>query len=226
MCRNMQCGKIARSPLAGNLDTRRKMRSYTTVLAAFLLSACASVNVPHDYTLEETREEGLLVVSVSGEGLAKEESPVWQFRRSDGTRKGEIITGYLREPLDWKDPPGRLAYIALAPGRYEFYEAGFARQVAPAATYWTIGPGGIPTSNNPSYAGFNAAQYASLNAQPFVFPFEIVPGKATYVGNLHFIWDDAKRKGTVVLRDGSERDLTLLQQRLPHLRANQIRHGP
>ena len=190
-----------------------------------LLAACASVNVNHDYTLGETSKEGLLVVSVSGEGLAKGGMPVWLYRRSDGTAKGEIITGYLREPLDWNDPPGRLAYIALAPGYYEFYEAGFARQTSPAATYWTTGKDGIATANNPYYAGFNTAQYASLNAEPFSVPFEVLPGQATYLGNLHFVWDEAERKGKVVRLNRAERDLALLQQRLPNLQLIQIRRG-
>lgn len=202
------------------------MKRCVTALIACLLTACASVNVPHDYALTEANNEGLLIVSLSGEGLGKGETPVWMYRQTEGNAKGEIITGYLREPLDWADPPGRLAYIALAPGRYEFYEAGFARQVAPARPYWTIGKGGVPTANNPDYAGFNIAQYAPFNAQPFVVPFEIVAGQATYLGNLHFIWNEAEQKGKVVLVNRAERDLVLLQQRLPNIPLSRIRRAP
>jgi hypothetical protein len=150
------------------------MKRVLVMIAAFL-TACASVNVPQDYTLGQTNKEGLLVVSVSGEGLAKGETPVWHYRRNDGAGKGEIITGYLREPLDWNDPPGRLAYIALAPGRYEFYEAGFARQASPATTYWTTGRTVSPLQQLP--CGFNTAQDAPLNAEPFSVPFEISSAK-------------------------------------------------
>jgi hypothetical protein len=198
------------------------MKRVWVMIAAFL-AACASVNVSQDYTLGQTNKEGLLVVSVSGEGLAKGETPVWHYRRDDGAGKGEIITGYLREPLDWNDPPGRLAYIALAPGRYEFYEAEFARQASPATTYWTTGRGGIATASNSSYAGFNTAQYASLDAEPFSVPFEVLPGQATYLGNLHFVWNEGERKGKVVLVNRAERDLALLQRRLPNIQLNQIR---
>lgn len=193
------------------------------VISALFLTACATVNVARDFTLTEASKEGLLVVSVSGQGLATGETPVWMYRSSDGTGKGEIITGYLRQPLDWNDPPGRLAYVSLAPGRYEFYKAGFARQASPARSYWTIGKDGIATANNPSYAGFNTAQYASLDAEPFSVPFEIVAGKATYLGNLHFNWDETTSKGRVTLLNRAERDLALLQQRLPNIRPNQIR---
>jgi len=202
------------------------MAKHIIAFAFWFLAACAGVNVPDNYTLDEQTREGLLVVSVSGEGLRKEEAPVWHYHRSDGAGKGEIITGYLREPLDWTDPPGRLVYIALAPGRYEFNEAGFARQVSPTTTYWTTGAGGVATPNNPNYAGFNTAQYASLKAEPFSVPFEIVPGKATYLGNLHFVWNEAERKGSVVLLSRAERDLALLKQRLPNIQSSQIRKAP
>ena len=194
----------------------------TVVFAVLLVGACATLNAPSNYTLTKTSGEGLLVLSVSGEGLQKNETPVWSYRRSDESEKGSIITTNLRQPQDWSDPPGRLVYIALGPGRYEFYEAGFARQMAPATTYWTVGANGIATPNNPNYAGFNVAQYTPINAEPFTVSFEIIAGQATYIGNMHFVWNELKHQGRVVVSDRSDRDLSLLLQRLPKLRADQI----
>ena len=198
-------------------------KSTLAVIVTFLLVACASTNVSRDYLLSDTNNEGLAVVSFSSEGLAEGENPVWSYQRIDGTKKGEIITGYRREPLDWRSPPGRLAYIALAPGRYEFTRAGFPRQTAPATPYWTIGKNGIATANNPNDAGLGVTQYRSHDAGAFLVSFDIVAGRATYVGNLHFIWDEATQSGQVVVRNEAQHDLQLLRERLPQFRTDQIR---
>lgn len=187
-----------------------------------LLAACASMNVSHDYDLNG-QSSGLLIVSVSGEGMRPNESPVWNYQRTDGTHGGEIITSYLREPADWQSPQGRLVYIALPPGRYEFYKAGFPRQTSGSTASWSIGKGGVATNTNPNYAGFNAPQYRPQDATRFRVPFEIVAGQATYIGNLHFVWSEWQRQGHVIVRNEALRDLALLRERLPRVRAEQIR---
>src|SRR3989304_5045933 len=111
----------------------------------------------------------------------------------------------------------------LAPGRYEFTRGGFPRQTAPATPYWTIGKNGIATANNPNDAGLGVTQYRSHDAGAFLVSFDIVAGRATYVGNLHFIWDEATQSGQVVVRNEAQRDLQLLRERLPQIRTDHIR---
>lgn len=125
--------------------------------------------------------------------------------------------------LDWQNPRGRLVYIALAPGQYEITRAGFPRQTAPARPYWTVGKNGIATANNPNHAGLNVASYRSYDAAPFAVTFDIASGQATYLGNLHFVWDEATQTGKVIVRNESQRDLALLRERLPKIRSEQIR---
>ena len=199
------------------------IRPALVAIATFVLTACATTNVPRDYALNEAAGTGLAVASLSFEGLAEGENPVWSYQRIDGTKKGEIITGYRREPLDWQSPRGRLAYIALAPGRYEFTGTGLARRRAPAIPYWSVGRNGIATANNPNYTGPSVPQYRSHDAGAFVVSFDIAAGQATYLGNLHFLWDEATQKGEVIVRNEAQRDLTLLHERLPRIRPEQIR---
>jgi len=135
----------------------------------------------------------------------------------DGAGNGQLVTKWVWEPLDWESPQGRPAYFALPPGQCEFFESGFSRASGGGGMTWTIGPGSVATNNNPYYAGFNQPTYSGFNAEPFSVKFDIKPGKATYVDNLHFTWREMERKGFVKVRDESARDLALLRERLPRV---------
>ncbi|HJW82492.1 MAG TPA: hypothetical protein VJ396_09660 [Acidiferrobacterales bacterium] len=184
---------------------------------ALSISACATFNVNHDYTLDPNRSEGLAVVSLSFEGLVSAESPTWRYRRLDQESDGFVLTDNTREPLDWNSPPGRLAYFTLSPGHYEFYQSGFARVRGSGGQYWTIGPGGAPTNSNSWYSSFNTPTYDNFNAETFSVKFEIRPGMATYIGNLHLVWQENRKRGEVQVRDRTDRDTELLKKRLPAL---------
>lgn len=186
------------------------------------LVGCATTNVGRSYTLTDNSGEGLAVASLSYAGLGDSETPTCYFRRVGSEETRSLMLNTLPLPLDWKSPPGALVYFALPAGRYEFFRCGLTRTSASAPS-WHIGKGGVPTNADPNYAGFDSVRYPSnaIYAKPFSIPFEILSGKATYAGNLHFT---ARIIGSeVVLFDRSERDLSLLRQRLPQLRAEQIR---
>lgn len=182
-----------------------------------LLSSCATINVDRDYTLDPNRPEGLAVVSLSFEGLVPAESPTWRYRRLDDGGEGYVQTNNARMPLDWDLPPGRLAYFALSPGNYEFYQSGFARVRSGGGQYWSIGAGGVPTNSNPWHSGFNSPTYDNFKAESFSVKFEIRPGMATYIGNLHLFWQENRKRGEVQVRDRTERDIDLLKMRVPGL---------
>lgn len=197
-------------------------RLVVAVIAGGSLSACATFSVPGTYTLHDKSNEGLAVASLSFEGLGPNEAPTWSYRRLDAEGRAHLMNKWVWEPLDWDSPPGRLAYFVLSPGQYEFYESGFSRASGGGGMTWTIGPGGVPTNSNPHYAGFNQPTYTGFNAEPFSVKFEIKPGKATYIGSLHFVWQELGRRGTVTLRDESVRDLALLRERLPRIDSAEI----
>ncbi len=217
----VELSRVISTSLNGRIpDVSRKIG--VLVLLSYL-SACATFSVSSFYTLKDKTTEGLAVVSLSFEGLGLQEAPVWRYRRVDGKHDGELITRWAWEPLDWVSPPGRLAYFALPPGQYEFFESGFSRITGGGGITWTIGPGGIPTNSNPYYAGFNQPASTRLSSEPFSVKFEIKAGTASYIGNLHFVWREAERKGIVTVHDESGRDLALLLERLPRVDRSVIR---
>jgi hypothetical protein len=190
------------------------LRSLFTA-TALLISACTTFDVDRDYTLDPNRSEGLAVVSLSVEGLDSAQNPTWRYRRLDKESDGFVLTHNPKQPLDWDLPPGRLGYFALSAGHYEFYQCGFARVSGSGGQYWTTGPGGAPTNTNSWYSSFNTSTYENLKAEPFSVRFEIKPGMATYIGNLHLVWQESSKRGEVQIRDRAERDIGLLRMRLP-----------
>ena len=197
-------------------------RAFGIVLATvLLLSACATPNVDKDYSLDTRPDEGLAVVSISFEGLGAEISPVWEYRRLDGDVRGKLFTS-ARNPLDWNAPPGRLAAFALPTGRYEFYRCRFVRSSGDGGMSWHAGDSGGVTAANPWYSGLNAGTYDELTADPFAVRFEVIAGKATYLGNLHLHWRLLENRGEVQVRNEAERDIRLLRTRYPGLRSDQV----
>ncbi|HSD83761.1 MAG TPA: hypothetical protein VLG46_07885 [Anaerolineae bacterium] len=173
--------------------------------------------------LDAQSGEGLVVMSLTYEGLAREDSPSWSYHRLGSEKNLRIFTRAARVPLDWESPPGRLAVFALPTGRYEFYRCEFAG-LSPGTNrhVWRTGKNGVVTPNNPSYSGFDTPSYTAIKAEPFVIRFEVSAGKVIYIGNLHLLWNEDERKGRVTLRDSSQRDLLLLQQKFPQIERHQI----
>jgi hypothetical protein len=187
------------------------------MITTIAIAGCTTFNVNHDYILDPNRSEGLAVVSFSFEGLVSGENPTWRYRRLDKGSVGFLLTHYARQSLDRDLPPGRLAYFALSPGYYEFYQCGFARVSGSGSgsQYWTTGPSGAPTNTNSWYSSFNTPTYENLKAEPFSVKFEITPGRAIYIGNLHLVWQENRNTGKVQVRDRRERDIDLLKLQLP-----------
>lgn len=187
------------------------------LLTAVLLSACATRNVDPDYRLDGDKAEGVVVVSLTYEGLDRRDSPSWSYRRLDAEGGNRIFARSLRSQLDWEAPPGRLAVFALPPGSYEFYRCEFAGLAGQAQPTWSTGRDGVITANNPWFAGFNTPDYTARKAEAYSVKFEVAAGKAIYLGNLHLTWRGPPHTGTVSVLDRAERDLGLLRTKYPNL---------
>lgn len=199
------------------------IRHFFLAITLALAAGCATLNINNDYRLNEQSGEGLVVVSLSYEGLARDDSPSWSYHRLGSKENLRVFARAVRVPLDWESPPGRLAVFALPAGRYEFYRCEFAGLSSGTnRLVWRTAKNGVVTPNNPSYAGFDTPNYTAIKAEPFIVRFEVIAGKAIYLGNLHLLWNEDERKGRVTLRDTSERDLSLLQQRFPQIERRQI----
>jgi hypothetical protein len=157
------------------------MNRLLAVLAAALFASCA--NVPSDYKFDHTKDDGLVIGSITYDSSLGLYSLVVV---SPGSSKPLVMSvGYSQWP-----PLGPLTDDALKA------RGGTYAITAPAGSYriigWQIRQGAKITRNS-----------VAIDA-----PFTVEKGKASYLGNLHFSedWD-------VSLRDQSSRDLPVLQTR-------------
>ena len=149
---------------------------------------------------------GLLVASLTASGYNPGTLWVQVVRASASTETVASIP--VNDPaygLDWQagDPAvtnggaGRVAVVELAPGEYELRR-------------WVINIG-------------NSAAYSSR--RPLAYRFNIVAGKATYVGNLHV---DVQRSAAeslplaTTLEDRRERDLPIVRRKYSGVRAEHM----
>lgn len=101
--------------------------------------------------------------------------------------RGSVDMWRINLRPDWYNPTSRLVAIELPAGSYEIHR-------------WS-------------------ALMGAKRAEPtesFSVPFAVVPGRATYLGNIHIEFGTARR-ATVLTRDMSARDLPLLHSRYPAL---------
>ena len=172
---------------------------YKVALLFFTLvvgTACAVKNVDDSYTLESDSNNGLIVLSLSVTGS---DSVYLAYRKIGAEEQGEIyVDSYgvkgIRANYDWKDPVGRLVYIELGAGEYEFYG-------------W-----------HPKYCGWDT------ECAPLYEPirFSVTQGAAYYLGNIHFSilrYDQAYK---YEVRDEFERDIALLATRLSNVPGSQV----
>lgn len=163
---------------------------------ALLLGACAiaTTNVDPNY---RPRDKGVLVASLTASGY-NPGTLLYQVVRSNAPTQlvATIPVNDEAQELDWKlgDPQvrfggyGRLAVVELPPGDYEF-RRGF-----------------IQVSAQETYSSKAAVGYR----------FTIVPGKATYLGNVHVDIEriSAERLAPAyTLADLRSRDLPILYRK-------------
>ena len=180
-----------------------------------ILSACSTRNIDPDYRLEGD-EDGLVIVSISRSGLGQFHMTLhWQGVDSDRSHYLEFKDS--SDPMAWdspcrvglspnllgqKDCTGRLAVFEMAGGEYEFHRLG-ADAIFHGTFQWIITP-------------------------PFSAKFMVIPGRATYLGNLHFLFPDefnsAVGIGTYhpLVRDMEERDIRLFEKHYPHISRDKV----
>jgi hypothetical protein len=171
-----------------------KIQPYILIIAALFSAGCVTFNVTKEYSLSSTTGKGLLVFSFTTSDDVK--NPYLHYRNKNTGEKGEILRNTNRDPLDWESPPGRLVVLELGSGQYEFYS-------------WAI-----------LYPSLGLTSVESR--KDFSVPFAIVPGKATYVGNLHLRLIEEPLRYDFDVADKSERDLTLLRQQFVNIKDNDI----
>ena len=159
----------------------------TLVLAlAVFASGCAEFNVRAGYQLAPSSGKGVLAMGITADDTFKDNF-YWHLRRV-GAHESRDITFYtIYDPLIWEHPRGRLVFIELADGDYEFFDWGgvFRYQPTPEA-YFRI-------------------------------PFSIRSGRVTYLGHLDLTKDDRAGTYRVASTNRYADDRPLLASKIGNL---------
>lgn len=171
-------------------------------IIALLLGGCASApNIGKDYSLDEAKGKGILLVSMTRSGDRGFNMFV-DLRGVDNKYDQAVPVTDLFASLDWScpitetsEPCGRLAVIELPQGEYEFYS-------------WHGG------SSN----GKISTSVKAMNE--FSKRFKVTSGKVVYVGNVHL----AIGGGRFAMRisDKRDRDLPLFSSKYPKIATDKI----
>jgi len=101
---------------------------------ALLAGGCAELNVRSGYPLSATSGKGVLAVGIT----ADETFPsnfFWHLRRAGSDESRDVTFHTLYDPLIWDHPRGRLVFIELDDGDYEFFDWGAPMGMESAAYF-------------------------------------------------------------------------------------------
>lgn len=187
----------------------RTFTVYLFVLFTLLLNGCAARNIAREYSLDEAKGTGIMLVSVTQAGLPSSFNMFADLRGVDNDYKSAVaITDiFFVLSADWRCPPfgtstedkpcGRLAVVELPQGEYEFYS-------------WHGGSGGAPGTVRKSVRA----------RQEFSKRFKVTAGKVVYIGNIHFSVSGGSYAIKII--DKRERDLPLFYSKYPKIPSDKI----
>ena len=130
------------------------MKKIVLALCTALLAgtgACAKLNVGSGYRADPASGKGLAVFSFTANDRVS--NFYLQYHAMGGGKpRGDITLWTVQDPLDWRDPRGRLVVIELPAGEYELYNvAGMGLQFSasePFSAPFTIEPGRVKYLGN------------------------------------------------------------------------------
>lgn len=130
------------------------MKKIVLALCIALLAgtgACAKLNVGSGYRPDPASGKGLAVFSFTANDRVS--NFYLQYHAMGGGKpRGDITLWTVQDPLDWRDPRGRLVVIELPAGEYELYNvAGMGLQFSasePFSAPFTIEPGRVKYLGN------------------------------------------------------------------------------
>lgn len=175
----------------------RLLKVSISAAIALAIWSCALPNEKSDYRLGDNVGKGLVVFSLSVEGSER----VYIAFRQAGHVEHDVVyvnargVKGLTTNYDWEEPFGRLIYLELEEGEYEFYG-------------W-----------HPQYVCGWDLQCFSLSEK---IRFSVNPDTVSYIGNIHFeilLRDQAYKHE---IRDEFDRDVSLLTARLGNVTKDQV----
>ena len=185
------------------MKVSKKKKLCLSVLLSVFLSGCMVKNVAEDYSLDDTKGKGVAVVSLTRSGVADITAMSVNLRGVDNNHRAIVpVTAAGASSDYWKcpwfggipedEPCGHLAILELPQGEYEFHS-------------WQAG--GLMGKTTPT--------------REFSIRFKVIPGKAVYLGNIHFSFPFGFRC-TRRITDMRGRDLHLLYLKNPNITADDV----
>jgi hypothetical protein len=182
--------------------TKNMLISFFVLLSIFI-SGCAGVlslsNVPKDYGLDVDKGKGVVVTSfrVSCKYCI---NMISYLRGVDNDYSGGVVAYHVNEEGDWAE--SRLAIMEMPQGEYEFY----------------------------SHSEYVVDGHILRPVNEYSLRFKVIPGKAVYIGNIHFSLKSKSKSGLAFrgysrkteINDMQERDLTLLYQKNPKIKPDNV----
>jgi len=188
------------------MKRRSLVRSLVVLLILGTLNGCANPNVPQDYKLSSQQPVGLAVGSITFTGGMSLFRVLLQAKTTQKTYFAEVGQSQTVNVFKAFQPPevnellglpGGLFAIQLPAGQYQL-------------TGWRVSQG---------MASFTPSRREAID-------FQIEAGKATYLGNLHFIETSKAFLATtgieVTLQDKRARDLPALEKQFPTIASNPV----
>lgn len=191
------------------------MRHASSAILCALLLGCATTDVDSDIDIATSSDRGLVVGSIfhRHEGGRVVTKSSFYFRvRADGSGQQRVVEYGTGEPLlnpfsdtDFEEGEGRVFALELPAGDYEFFA-------------WKAGS---------SHVRIYSPAVPAL-------PFQISPGKATYIGSFRMNIAAAKTligiptldNADVRVEDQHDRDLRVLADKYPKLRTSDVQLTP
>lgn len=184
--------------MVGNTVIRSlKLFLFSAITLAITSCVVPERNEKSDYLLRDNVGKGLIVFSLSAEGSRR----LWVAFRQVGHEDQNIVFLNTRgiEGLitnyDWKEPFGRLIYLELDAGEYEFFG-------------W-----------HPQYPCSSDPECLALNKK---IRFAVVPDTVSYIGNIHFTILSSSQAYKYEISDEFDRDISLLTSRLVNVKREQV----
>lgn len=193
------------------------------ILLTFFVAACAGVsglNVPEDYQLSASSGNGLVLFSVSENCPSNMSIKVREVGKNSGILIAVDQSGAIRPTdIQWENPCGRLFVLEGHSGRFEIFS--FVSFYNPSSS---------KNSNayepDPKYTLVKEVKnsyerpplsdlYVVEPTSHFSISFEIVPGKVTYVGRIHFEHLHAMAITRVYLASEKDTDIALFRKMYP-----------
>jgi len=114
--------------------TRPNLLAFLLAFLSLFASGCAEINVRAGYPLSVASGKGILAAGITADDMFPANF-YWHLRQVGHEDSRDVTFHTLYDPLIWDHPRGRLVFIELQDGDYEFFDWGAPLGMEPAAYF-------------------------------------------------------------------------------------------